>query len=365
MTRRLTTEEFVEKARNVHGGRYCYERSVYVGSQKKVTITCQEHGGFEQTPNSHLLGVGCRKCAGNHRYTTEEFVEKARGIHREKYSYDKVNYAKTNKKVVITCPEHGDFEQTPGHHLQGHGCVECGFEAVAVLNTLTIEEFLHKARLVHGDRFNYDKVNYVSAHHKVVITCSVHGNFEQIPYAHLSGAGCGKCVGNRQYTQEEFVEKARAIHGEKYDYRCALYVRTRDKVVIRCTKHGDFKQTPNRHLRGDGCPSCAPYGFSPHRKSFVYFLVDTETHSRVKIGVTNVPTQRFTQLNKRTPFTVERIYVFETPPEITLQIEKFCHFQLDSANLSGFDGATEWFKFDEDKIEALRAFIRSCGGVLR
>lgn len=357
MPRRLTTEEFIEKARKIHGDKYSYERAVYITGRRKVTITCPEHGDFEQEACSHLQGAGCAKCSGNARLTTQDFIEQAREVHGDRYGYDRSVYTSTMKKIVITCPEHGDFRQTPDNHLHGQGCLNCGGTL-----KLTTSQFIEKARNVHGDRYSYDKTVYTNNSDKIIITCPDHGDFLQRPAGHLKGYGCAKCSGNPRLTTREFIEKAREVHGDRYTYDKVVYVSTHNKVAITCPEHGIFLQTPASHSQGVGCPACATCGFNPDKQAYLYILLDTETHSRVKIGISNVPDQRLVQLKRRTPFSIERIDLFETPPEVTLQIEKFCHSQLDSANLTGFDGVTEWFKFDGGKLESLRAFILTAGG---
>ena len=358
MARRLTTEEFVEKAREVHGSRYGYERAVYVTSKKKVTITCPEHGDFEQEACGHLQGAGCAKCGGTGRLTTEGFIEKARTEHGGRYSYARTVYVNARSKVTITCPAHGDFEQTPHDHSRGFGCLKCRHDS----DRLTTEEFISKARAVHGEGYEYERAVYLGSMKKVTITCPEHGYFEQTPNRHLSGGGCPKCAGNATPTTEEFIEKAREVHGSRYGYERAVYVATMKKLVITCPDHGDFEQEAKGHLQGRGCSACSVTGFNPDKQAYLYILLDTETHSRVKIGISNIPDKRLSQLKNNTPFTLERIDLFETPPTVTLQLEKFCHSQLESASLTGFDGATEWFKFDGGKLEALRAFILSTGG---
>ncbi|AUR82239.1 hypothetical protein NVP1022O_26 [Vibrio phage 1.022.O._10N.286.45.A10] len=357
-----TTEEFVEKARLVHGSRYGYESTVYVRNSDKVTITCIEHGDFEQRPNGHLLGNGCSKCATLSKAsaltpTTEEFIEKARAVHGDRYSYDRTVYVRALDKVTITCPEHGDFEQRPASHLTGRGCAKCRSDS----DKLTTEEFIEKARAVHGSRYGYERAVYVTNRKKLTITCPGHGDFNQTPHSHLGGSGCAKCA-DITLTTEEFIEKARAVHGNAYGYDRTVYVTNKKKVTLTCPEHGDFEQTPNTHLSGCGCHKCATRGFNPDKQAYLYILLDTETHSRVKIGISNVPDRRLRDLKRETPFPLERIDLFETPPTVTLQLEKFCHSQLESANLTGFDGATEWFQFDGGKLEALRAFILSTGG---
>lgn len=363
--KRLTTEEFVEKARAVHGDRYGYERTVYVNTRSKVVITCPVHGDFEQSPHSHLKGSGCAKCRDDaRRLTTEEFIAKSRAVHGNTYSYGRTVYVSAHHKTTITCPEHGDFEQSPHNHLNGLGCPKCSGNA----RRLTTEEFIEKARAVHGSQYGYERAVYVTSRKKITITCAEHGQFSQAPKDHLKGRGCAKCATlsralSQVLTTEEFIEKARSVHGDRYGYERTVYGTSRKKVTITCPEHGDFEQEPASHLQGYGCAKCAVKGFNPSKEAYLYILLDTETHSRVKIGISNVPDKRLAILKNNTPFTLERIDLFETPPTVTLQLESFCHSQLDSANLTGFDGATEWFKFDGGKLEALREFILSTGGV--
>lgn len=124
-TKRLTTETFIEKANLVHSNFYSYEKTKYERSNKKLIVTCPIHGDFSITPNHHLSGRGCSYCGKNKQLTTDEFIEKANNIHEHKYLYFKTVYTKTHNDVIITCPEHGDFLQSPANHLKGQGCPKC------------------------------------------------------------------------------------------------------------------------------------------------------------------------------------------------------------------------------------------------
>ena len=120
MSPRLTTKEFIDRARAVHGDKYGYAFVNYLKSKTPVIIHCVEHGMFEQTPSGHLSGKGCLDCSGKKKGTGESFVQKAREVHGENtYDYSKVEYVNAKTKIIITCPEHGDFEQTPKDHLNG------------------------------------------------------------------------------------------------------------------------------------------------------------------------------------------------------------------------------------------------------
>lgn len=129
-----------------------------------------------------------------HKWTTKSFIDACNYIHGGRYYYDKTNYVRRDKKVIITCPVHGDFEQTPGNHLYGYGCALC-----AGVNKLTPETFIVKAKKVHGDTYDYSLVTGdISSHRKVTIVCPEHGAFQQTPTGHLSGKGCLKCASKKR-----------------------------------------------------------------------------------------------------------------------------------------------------------------------
>ena len=125
--------------------------------------------------------------------TTEEFIEKAKEIHKNKYDYSKVEYVNTTTPVTIICPIHGEFQQRPTDHLKGYGCKRCAAIKANESRKLTTEEFIRRARKVHGDKYDYSKTNYVNNNTKVTIICPIHGEFYQLPYNHLRGKGCRKC----------------------------------------------------------------------------------------------------------------------------------------------------------------------------
>lgn len=142
--RKLTTEEFIAKAKAVHGDKYDYSKSVCFRSDKKITITCRKHGDFEQTPSNHMYG-GCNSCAREivesaRRITFDDFVCRAISVHGERYSYKQETYKNTTSKMVIVCSKHGDFMQSPKKHLMGRGCPVCGGTSKSTTN-----EFIKKS----------------------------------------------------------------------------------------------------------------------------------------------------------------------------------------------------------------------------
>ena len=126
-------------------------------------------------------------------YTIEQIIEKARAVHGNKYDYSKAVYTKLVEPIEIICPKHGSFFQSPHQHLKGQGCPKCGIESRANKRKYTTEIFIEKAREVHGNKYDYSKAEYTDSYEKVCIICPEHGEFWQTPYSHLAGKGCPLC----------------------------------------------------------------------------------------------------------------------------------------------------------------------------
>jgi very-short-patch-repair endonuclease len=219
------------------------------------------------------------------KMTRDEFIERAKKVHGDKYNYTKVNYINTETPVEIICNkkdkdgnEHGPWRTLPTKHMKSVGgsiCPKCNAERLRELYSSTTDEFIERAKKVHGDKYDYSKVNYVNAHEPVSIICDKkdenddeHGPFTKTPKNHLSGSGCPKCSAEKkrqQYalTTDEFIERARKVHGDKYEYGETKYVNAHTPVLIICNEknkngneHGPFLQLPTIHARGSGCPIC-------------------------------------------------------------------------------------------------------------
>ncbi len=149
-----------------------------------------------------MRGGGCVKCSINKTIirrlsTTEEFLERVKIIHGDKYDYSQTKYVKADEKLIIICPEHGMFKQSPHQHLKGCGCQKCGSIKLAESLKNTLEEFLERVKIIHGDKYDYSLVEYVNIYTKIKIICKEHGIFEQSPQSHLRGYGCHKCRSSR------------------------------------------------------------------------------------------------------------------------------------------------------------------------
>jgi hypothetical protein len=281
MSVRLTTKDFITRSTAKHGGRFDYSLVDYVNAHTKVKIICADHGRFEQTPYAHSRGDGCPVCADT-KLGTDTFIKKATAKHNDKYDYSLVEYVNAKTKVKIICSKHGIFEQTPGNHLNGRGCPECGF--IKFDNAALIKRFREK----HNDKYDYSLVDYVSAKTKVTIICPQHGQFEQTPDGHGGGAGCSRCGGSGKLDTESFIKMATEKHNGKYDYSLVDYVKSQIRVKIVCSVHGQFEQKPDSHLQGRGCPGCAKNGYDPAKPGRLYYVMFDFGHTILyKIGITN------------------------------------------------------------------------------
>jgi predicted RNA-binding Zn-ribbon protein involved in translation (DUF1610 family) len=301
MSKKVTTQDFISRAREVHGDRYDYSKSVYVSATTPMTIICPEHGEFQQRPVNHTMGRGCRDCAGNKPLTIAKFIERANAKHHNRYDYSQVAFEGVENKVTIICSEHGPFEQRVMVHLKGFNCPKCGREQVADKLSHSLERFISDAIAAHSDKYDYTEVEYVNALSNVKIVCPVHGPFFQKPANHVRGVGCSKCsdivaADKRRLSTEEFIERAREIHGGKYDYSKAVYITGHDKVEIICPEHGVFWQSAVNHTKGNkaGCPGCAVSGFDQTKPALLYYLAVMTDNSETlyKIGITNLNVQK-------------------------------------------------------------------------
>ena len=183
--------------------------------------------------------------------TVEEFIKDSINKHGDIYVYSKVDYKNNKTKVKIICKEHGEFEQRPDDHLNGHGCSKC-----VKKHKKDLEEFVKESVEKHGNLYEYSLVSYKNIHSKVSIMCKKHGVFYQVAHNHLQGQGCPKCYGNKKLKNDDILEKFKEEHKDKYDYSLVNYHNNRTKVEIICKTHGIFKQNVKNHIQGQGCPKC-------------------------------------------------------------------------------------------------------------
>lgn len=354
--KRVTREIMLERFNAVHGDKWDYSKAFYEGKDSKVVIGCPIHGDFKQSPGNHYKGQGCPvcgdiKCAKSNTDTKESFIEKAKKVHGEVYCYDKVDYVGSSTHVTMTCSIHGDFSMTPSCHISGQGCRQCAVNKLAEINRFTTEEYIEKARNTHGDKYDYSQVRYVRSTGKVAIVCKEHGLFLQEAASHLTGIGCPLCaIASRSIKKtkslEEFIESAKAVHGDLFGYSKVDYKNCKDKIYITCKEHGEFLQQPSNHLSGMGCPKCSVYGFDKTRSGWLYVATCGEF---IKVGVTGRDVdKRLTELSKSREQPYKEVYsryfengqeCFDKETEVLRILKSFY-----STCEKGPDGYSETFK---------------------
>lgn len=264
---------FIERANVIHNHKYDYSKVGNICKVKdKVIITCPEHGDFEQEVNSHLQGRGCPICAGK-KFDLQNYIKKANKVWNNKYDYSKFIWKGINQKVCIICPEHGEFWQLPNNHLKGEcGCLQCRGKDKDFEKICNLEILIKKAKEKFGDKFNFDKTEFINSKTKIIITCPEHGDFEVLPYQFLQNKfGCPKCSSFLKYTTEEFIELCKKTHSEyDYDYSKVVYTGSNNKITVICPKHGEFYPYAGTFLQGDNeCIKCIHDSYRLGNKEFI------------------------------------------------------------------------------------------------
>jgi hypothetical protein len=346
---------FIHNSRLLHGDRYDYSKVVFVNVHEDVIIFCKEHQVENmQKPNGHLRGWQTKCCSNDKtkvRQTTtvEEFIKLSKEKFGEKFGYDFIKEGYENKRsnIDLVCDKHGLISMVARNHLESStGCSLCSVESTAQQNRVYLskeealerlkfdtkhtyilptekihlsqeiirvcnnckgkkhvryndviehkqscvycsnlrmdtQKFIEKAKSIYGDEYEYDQVKYVNTDKKVTIICKKHGPFSKSPNNFLNQRqGCTKCsIPNKNLTEFEFVTKAKLIHGNNFDYDKLNYTRFQDKVSIHCnTCGGEFEQKPYRHLSGDGCKNCRRLLLTEFHRQNVLNLAAWETN---------------------------------------------------------------------------------------
>lgn len=234
----MKKEIFLEKARKVHGYRYQYPTLLDNVMQMDLIDVSFEGRIYQQRVIKHFKGSRPENKTVNK--TTEEFLISARKIWNDKYDYSLTEYKNARTKVKIIY-EGIVYEQWPNGHLQGF----------PVEGFLDKKIFIEKSIRKWGKKYDYSLVDFKNAKSKVKIIFN--GKiYEQTPNNHLNYS---PEKANKK-TTEEFILDGNLIHNSKFNYDKTIYMKTNIKLIITCPIHGDFEQTPNSHLNGKGCPSC-------------------------------------------------------------------------------------------------------------
>ncbi len=201
------------------------------------------------------------------KLTNDEFISRCKKIHGNKFDYSETNYTGDNQKVKIKCPIHGYFSQLARNHLNTYGCQLCSNKQLSLAKSNNLQDFLNKAKSIHGDEYDYSKSVYISAKTKIIVICKTHGEFLVTPDNHTHGSKCKKCsdkINNDnqiRLSKEEVLLRCKKVHGDRYTYtNMDEYKNTKQKMEIICKEHGPFYQNMNNHLfQRKGCSLCVKY----------------------------------------------------------------------------------------------------------
>ena len=268
-TPQMTFIGCIDKANKVHNGFYTYpEENVFTGAKGRLNVLCPKHGPFETSVRVHLGGSRCKKCANeikgaNASVPLSVWLERAYEKHKGKYDLSKVHltYKNSDSRVIIICPEHGEFEQNAESHSRGYGCNKCANDYNTQNKTYTQQTFEVKSNDVHKGKYGYTKAKYINSLEPVIITCPIHGDFEQRPVNHMRGYGCPKCgivkvTDASKLSIHDWKIAGEKVHGVLYDYISCKAVDERTYLDISCKDHGLFTQRADTHIKGSGCPKC-------------------------------------------------------------------------------------------------------------
>lgn len=269
MTRDERFKRFLQLANNLYNNKYDYSKAIYLNKYKRIKIICPHHGEFEAVPEKHLYrNVECPQCKKIDTLLKfkenkiKQYIGKVSILYNNYYNYSKVDFNNARDIITIICPKHGDVNLTAISHLNGCGCNKCSKEKMANTHKSKLFKLLDIAKQIHGDKYNYDKVEYINSDIPVSIICPIHGEFKQLMKNHLSGSECHMCHRERSRLiqamgKDKFIQIANERHNFKYKYDNVVYINNKTPVSITCKEHGDFLARPDNHLQSlVGCPKC-------------------------------------------------------------------------------------------------------------
>lgn len=259
----VTVSEAIAK----HKGRYQYRETdeSYVNRDSKLTITCLEHGDFKQRASNHLMGQGCPGCAGVAKTSYVSVVQRCQELHQRRYTYreEQPDYQNIKSNINITCTEHGEFTMLAYSHLHGQNCPSCSPFAAK-----SYQAMIDTCKEIHNNLYSYKEFDdlYKNNRSKLTIYCARHGEFQLLASKHQQGRGCQLCSSEhrraiRAYSHKEIIGLAETVNSGKYSYpedpEATNYTSTKDKILVTCPTHGEFRQEAANHVfSGQGCPKC-------------------------------------------------------------------------------------------------------------
>lgn len=217
---KLNHEQFIKQCLIKHKNKHNYDNTIYTRLHNLITVfcnTCKEN--FTQRADHHLTGKGCKLCTKKESSVTKKiFTDQANKVHNHSYDYNDVVYTHMTTKVLIKCKNNHIFKQTPFNHLKGRGCSLCNNRKVFKHTSKT---FIEEAKQIHkNETYNYSLVEYINNNTRIKIICKFHGEFEQLPRAHLSGRGCVECNSKCGFSKSAFIKNSNSLPCTFYVLHC-------------------------------------------------------------------------------------------------------------------------------------------------
>ncbi len=292
----------------------------------------------------------------------DQFVDRAKSIHGNRYDYTNSVYTKSKNKILIRCRVHGDFSISAGDHIQKKetGCRKCAMVKISRLKKLSQEQVINQFIEKHGNRYCYDNFKYLGNAEKSEIICKIHGSFLMTPTDHKSGNNCSKCSKVYVRSYDDVIAEANEIHNQKYSYISNNYKNTDSYLIVVCPYHGKFKQRAASHLRGKGCHECGKELLYGYRKgSYVdlakknhggksnFYIIKMSKDGEVfyKQGITmKSVNERFRK--DKMPYNIREVAIYRGCASFIWDIELILK-KINSSNkynpLIEFGGKTECF----------------------
>ena len=335
------TEYFINQSKEIHGDYYDYSLVVYVNTRTKVKIICPVHEEiFEQTPNSHLKGSGCKKCYNQFRrsqtikLTHKDFERRSAKIHGEGKFIILSEYINNRATMKFKCTYGHIYKQKASQHLSGVGCPFC-FGLYK-----THQDFLKEIKLKDNNEFEYLD-EYSKAHIKISIRhISCGFCFKRSPAAHLQSPSCPKCSRinkglKRRSGLEKFQQQSDVLHFSQYKV-LGEYKTSVDEILILHLKCGNtFLQKPTVHLQGSGCPICAKELMGWNKSKFtercnrhnnglgIFYIIRcfNDTEEFYKLGITGKSIKKRYSGKSSLPYKYEIVQEIHDKAEIVWTLE--------------------------------------------
>lgn len=283
----MTKEEFILRTKEIYNNKFIYPNlSLNINSNKdKIIILCPLGHIFKQSVRNHLYKGkrGCPLCHPHAPITFEKFINQTKSFNKGQYDYSLItNFKSGRDKINIKCTiDNTIFSQYAYNHLKyPKKCPTCKINKRKELllqlkhppkiRSHTNSQFISRSRKRYKEIFDYSLVNYKNKRIKVCLKCKKNGHiFWQSPESHFKGNDCPKCIGAGQYSQEDFLFKARLVHGDRYDLSNIKYIASNQNITVRCLKHGNFIIRASRFLRGQKCRKCNSNIFVTTQDEFI------------------------------------------------------------------------------------------------